>query len=133
MYIYTVHKCNIVQLNVSCALRYTGKWFTALNVMPLTATSAKVFWKTLHHREVQPYFFSFSLLQSDTKSQAFLRMLRKKSDATVSAQWRGGGGGGGEGYINEANLLQSCTECMYCMVHCLCFDISIGYCVMHKS
>eukprot|EP00731_Ephydatia_muelleri_P007151 Em0003g1399a len=61
---------------------YTGKWFTALNVMPLTATSAKVFWKTLHHREVQPYFFSFSLLQSDTKSQAFLRMLRKKSDAT---------------------------------------------------
>ena len=64
--------------------RYTGKWFTALNVMPLTATSAKVFWKTLHHREVQPYFFSFFLLLSDAKSQSFLRMLKKKSDATVS-------------------------------------------------
>ena len=69
--------------------RFTGSWTNCCSVMPLNAPSAKIFWRTLHGREVQSKTFGFGLLATDTKSNLFSRILKRK---LVDVVRRGGRG-----------------------------------------
>lgn len=69
---------------MSYLFRFTGNWTNCCSVMPLNAPSAKIFWRTLHGREVQSKSFGFGLLASDSKSNMFFRILKKKVVDMVS-------------------------------------------------
>ena len=90
---------------MSC--RFTGNWSSSLSVMPLNSPSAKIFWRMLHTREVQAKSFGFGLLSSDSNSNLFFKVLKKKLVDLVS---------------NAVTATMNCVQCTVVMSLHLFFD-----------
>ena len=63
--------------------RYTGGWFSSLNLIPLTNAYAKMFWKIIRGPEVRSNSLYFGIISTDPKSVLFQKMLRKKCENMV--------------------------------------------------
>ena len=62
---------------------YSGCWSSSINLIPLMGAASKLFWKTLQGPEVKPVELYFGILSSDSKSNNFQKMLKKKVVSTV--------------------------------------------------
>ena len=64
---------------------YSGCWSSNINLIPLMGAASKLFWKTLKGPEVKPVELYFGILNVDSKSSNFQKMLKKKvvSDTSI--------------------------------------------------